>query len=242
MATAASAATAAPSATGARGALPPGSLLPGDAQCAATVVPTVEIRPANVTANQRRGTQKGLSGAHLSRVTGDFVGTTDEILQWVACKWGIDADVVRAQAAKESYWLMANLGDYGTDAANCVPRRGLGVDGKKGQCPESAGILQVRYPYHGPPASLATWPEAAESTAYNADYTYAVWRTCYEGGYAWLNDVEHSGTYAAGDLWGCLGVWFSGRWHTEPAEQYIAAVKDYVDQRIWTTRNFVDYR
>ena len=53
---------------------------------------------------------------------------------------------------------------------------------------------------------------------------------------------EHTGTYAAGDLWGCVGVWFSGRWHTEPAEQYIAAVKDYVQQRIWTTRDFREYR
>jgi hypothetical protein len=29
---------------------------------------------------------------------GDDEGTTDEIIQWAACKWGIDTDVVRAQA------------------------------------------------------------------------------------------------------------------------------------------------
>ena len=222
--------------------LPPGSPLPDDATCASRVVTADEIRAGNAPLNQQRGRQKGLAGTYLSRVTGDYVGTTDEILQWAACKWGIDADIVRAQAAKESYWTMANLGDFGTDPAACVPDHPLGADGKGGECPESVGILQVRYAYHGPPAKLDTWPDAARSTAYNADYTYAVWRTCFEGEYTWLNDVEHAGRYAAGDAWGCVGVWFAGRWRTEPAEQYIAAVKDYVQQRIWTTRDFREYR
>ena len=30
-----------------------------------------------------------------ARVTGNFTGTTDMILQWAACKWGIDEDIVR---------------------------------------------------------------------------------------------------------------------------------------------------
>jgi hypothetical protein len=29
-------------------------------------------------------------------VTGDYTGTTDEILQWLSCKWGIDIDMIRA--------------------------------------------------------------------------------------------------------------------------------------------------
>ena len=224
------------------GTLPPGSPLPGDAECAVRVTAAVEVRAKNATFNQTRGRQKGLAGTYLARVTGDFSGATDEILQWAACKWGIAADIVRAQAAKESYWTMSNLGDFGSDAASCPPDHPLGADGTKGQCPESVGILQVRYGYHGPPAGLDTWPEAATSTAYNADYTYAVWRTCFEGEYMWLNDAEHIGTYASGDVWGCLGVWFAGRWRTEPAEQYIAAVQAYVRDRIWTTDSFISYR
>ena len=27
------------------------------------------------------------------------------------------------------------------------------------------------------------------------------------------NTVERNGTYAAGDVWGCVGLWFSGRWY-----------------------------
>lgn len=38
------------------------------------------------------------------RVTGDFTGTTDELLQWAACKWGFAPDVVRAEAAVATRW------------------------------------------------------------------------------------------------------------------------------------------
>jgi autotransporter family porin len=134
---------------------------------------------------------------------------------------------------------MANLGDFGTDAAACPLDHGLGADGQAGRCPQSVGILQVRYPYHGPPANRPTWPEAALSTAYNVDYTYAIWRSSYEGDLDWLNTVDRGATYAAGDEWGCVGAWFSGRWHTQPAEDYIAAVQNYFDRRIWTTHSFI---
>jgi autotransporter family porin len=38
----------------------------------------------------------------MDRVTGNFTGTTDEIIQWAAHKWGIDEDVVRSVATAES--------------------------------------------------------------------------------------------------------------------------------------------
>ena len=46
------------------------------------------------------------------RINGDFTGTTAEILRWAACKWGIDQDIVFAQAAVESWWRQATLGDW----------------------------------------------------------------------------------------------------------------------------------
>ena len=36
-----------------------------------------------------------------------------EIIQWAACKWGIDEDIVRAQVIKESYWYQSTNGDNG---------------------------------------------------------------------------------------------------------------------------------
>lgn len=190
--------------------LPVGATLPTDAECASQVRPTAEIRKDNAKPNATRG-QGGNS--RFPRISGDFVGTTDEQLQWVACKWGIDEDVVRAQIAKESWWRMSTVGDNG----------------------ESFGLGQVRVPYHG---TAFVNNNAKASAAYNVDYTYAVWRECFEGRLTWLNDVEHTGTYAAGDAAGCLGVWFSGRWRTAAANTYIADVEAYVNQRVWETDGF----
>jgi len=222
--------------------LPVGAALPSDAECAARVRPTpVEIRPENETYNRTRGHLTGPDAdpghPRFARVTGDFVGTTDEIIQWSACKWGIDEDVVRGQAAKETYWFQKNVGDFTTSESQCVPGHPLGVDGKPGQCPESIGILQIRYPFF-----KTTIADAITSTAYNLDLAYAVWRTCYEGEETWLNDVDRGKDYTAGDVWGCVGRWFAGRWYTDPANQYIAAVQDYVKHRIWARSDFMRYR
>ena len=167
------------------------------------------------------------------RVDGAYTGTTDEILQWAACKWGIDEDVVRAQAVTESWWRQTTLGDWGTDPSRCPPGHGLGADGTPGQCPESWGILQNRYPYE-----TSAWPGIATSTAFNADLAYGIWRACFEGYETWLNTVDRGTTYAAGDQWGCVGRWFAGRWHTGPARQYITFVKKYLRERVWLQPGF----
>jgi hypothetical protein len=221
--------------------LPVGARLPSDAQCASRVRDKAEVRASNTPYNRTRGHATPANAdpnyPRYARVTGDFVGTTDEIIQWVACKWGIDEDIVRAQAAKETYWFQRNVGDFSSDPSRCVPGHPIGADGKPGLCPESIGIMQVRYPYF-----RSTIRDAITSTAYNLDLAYAVWRTCFEGEERWLNDVERGRQYAAGDAWGCVGRWFAGRWHTQPAEDYIAAVKDYVNRRIWETSGFLNYR
>jgi autotransporter family porin len=40
-------------------------------------------------------------------------------------------------------------------------------------------------------------------------------------------------------MWGCLGRWYSGRWHTAAAEEYIASVGDYLSQRVWESSSFL---
>jgi len=167
------------------------------------------------------------------RINGDFTGTTSEILRWAACQWGINQNIVFAQAAVESWWNQTTLGDWGTDASACPPGHGLGANGRPGQCPQSYGILQNRYPFE-----QASWPGIADSTAMNADTAYAIWRSCYDGYETWLDNVPHGSPYRAGDVWGCVGRWFAGRWHTAPAQQYIARVKQYLRERIWTQPDF----
>ncbi|HWL42367.1 MAG TPA: hypothetical protein VNQ73_05440 [Ilumatobacter sp.] len=207
--------------------LPVGAELPSGAECAARVRPAPEIRPDNSGPNSVRGSGPNTSPdwPGFRRVDGNFTGTTDEIIQWAACKWGIDEDMVRAQVVKESYWHQWAVGDNG----------------------ESFGLGQVRVPYHG-----SAFPDAANSSAYNLDYTYAVWRYCYEGDVAWLNDVERGREYGAGDAWGCMGVWFSGRWYTADAIAYIEGggslgagnigVRQHLAARTWEAPEFVNHR
>ena len=167
------------------------------------------------------------------RIDGQFTGTTHEILRWAACKWGIDEDIVAAQAAVESWWRQSALGDFGGDPNACPPGHGLGVDGTPGQCPQSYGILQNRYPYE-----VSTWPGIGNSTAMNADTAYGIWRACFNGYEAWLNTVDRGSQYGPGDQWGCVGRWFSGRWHNQSAEGYIAKVQDYLRRRVWEQPDF----
>src|SRR5690606_4902586 len=38
--------------------------------------------------------------------------------------------------------------------------------------------------------------------------------------------------------WGCLGMWFSGRWYTSAANQYISNVQSNLSGRVWETTAF----
>jgi hypothetical protein len=223
--------------------LRPGAVLPSGVECARWVrdSPEREVRPGNWRANHTIGQHVG---AHFfsgdtppankriaPRINGDFTGTTEEILRWAACKWGISQEVVFAQAAVESWWRQGTLGDWGTKAAACPP--GHKPTRKHPTCAQSYGILQNRYAFEE-----GAWPGFGNSTAMNADTAYATWRACYDGDETWLNTVPHVGRYHRGDLWGCVGRWFAGRWHTTPAQQYIAKVQAYLHERIWLTKRF----
>ena len=221
--------------------LPPGAKLPSGAECARLVraSQSPESRPVNAPSNRAVGYHVNHSFfppgdspqvAKLAPlISGEFTGTTQEILQWVACKWGIDQDVVFAQAAVESWWDQGELGDWTANAKLCPPGHGIGADGNPGECPQSYGILQDRYSLE-----KSAWPGISISTAMNADAAYAIWRSCYDGYEAWLNnDAPEGQPYHAGDLWGCVGRWFSGDWHTSEAQNYIHLVKEYVSERVW---------
>jgi hypothetical protein len=226
--------------------LPPGAALPTGAQCAHWV--NEHPQPENKAANKKDNHLTGQHvGAHFfsggdspqaqrrlaPRIDGNFTGTTKDILRWAACKWGINQNVVFAQAAVESWWQQGTLGDWANDPTQCPPGHKLGADGRSGLCPQSYGILQNRWPFE-----KSSWPGIGRSTAMNADTGYAIWRSCYDGFEPWLNTVEHHGTYRKGDMWGCVGRWFAGRWHTAPAQQYIGKVKTYEREKIWLTPDF----
>lgn len=210
--------------------LPPTSPLPSGAACAQQVRPTRETIPENAQWNARVGVSVDgttylsdrINGTEYeARIDGNFVGTTDEIIQWAACKWGIDEDHVRAQALIESSWFAGKLGDCDSNTIETT------------QGCASVGLLQIRGA-DVTPVHPGTLPWAWESTAFNLDYALAVHRACFEGAETWLAGESPNGlSYRAGDLMGCSGRWFSGDWYSDSAINYIAGLETALSQRRW---------
>ena len=198
--------------------LPPGSELPSAAACTNRVraaTGTREHRPENVAANRTAGGQinvriDGASDAfnatYAARVKGNFVGTTQQVLLWGACHWGLDGNITMARAVSESTWRQGFIGDQG----------------------QSFGLLQVKRTVHD-----GTWPTAQRSSAFNVDYANAWQRACFEGDFTWLGNG-----YRAGDVWGCVGAWYSGNWWDSGARDYIASVQRHLADKPWNRAGF----
>ncbi len=195
------------------------ALLPDDATAAAMVHRSSwENRPDNTTSNhtvsaflRMRPTVVRLRAYDplwnryvLARVSGRYTGTTDEIIQWVAAKWGLPDDMLRAVAVMESDWHQGKQGDFVDDRRRCLPGY------VQVPCPLSFGIAGVRSnSWEG------SFPAIRDSTAANLDVLGGWLRGCYEGWVWWLRDHGNAsrGHYRSGDLWGCVGAWYSGDWH-----------------------------
>lgn len=223
--------------------------LPGDAQAAAAVHPsTWEPRRGNAQYNHtipsRLRLEREKVAAHaydprwnsyiLLRITGNFSGTTDEILQWAAAKWGLPDNLLRTIAYMESDWHQPNHGDYVDDLAKCPPGY------TRLPCPVTFGIVGTK---------STSWPGIfpwnRDSTAAAVDVLGGWLRGCYNGWVWWLRDHGNRsrGAYHAGDLWGCVGAWYSGNWHDGPAsgqggESYILRAGYWYKLRPWLHSRF----
>jgi hypothetical protein len=254
------------------------SRLPGDHLCATQIHrSTWEPRPVNAKPNAfmpnaaavhraLRTRPRNTTGAYdarwdswlLPRVDGQFKGTTDEILQWGACKWGLPDNLLRSIAVRESTWYQ-----YPTySSGQCVTNWGCGdpfgqVDSAtvtfchnlarfgydyqrdygEGLCPKTysiVGIMAWQAPNWGrmPGNQNGTFPYSRNSTAFAVDYLGAYLRGCVEGWEVWL---DHTGThdYGPNKLWGCVGSWYSGGWHDAAANDYIRNVRAEWKSQPW---------
>jgi hypothetical protein len=253
--------------------------LPSDMSCASQVHrSTWEPRPTNFVQNH---TMPDASAVHVSfaarprsvsydprwnswllpRVDGQFTGTTDEIIQWAACKWGLPDNVLRAVANQESTWFqyLHNAADnrcvvlYGCGdlfpavssdrTLYCNGIAAYGYDYQQqfgaGLCPKTFSIVGVMSwdapaweapapPYPG--NQNGTFPFNRDSTAFALDYYGSYLRGCYNGWISWLPST--------GDLWGCVGSWYSGAWLDSGARNYIAGVQEAEANTIWLTPGF----
>ena len=172
----------------------------------------------------------------LGRITGHFTGTTDEIFQWAAAKWGLPDDLIRTIAYMESDWRQSNYGDYVQNRAQCP------AGYPKLPCPVTFGIVGTK---------STNWPGIfpwnRDSTAAAVDVLGGWLRGCYEGWAWWLRDHGNRshGVYHAGDIWGCVGAWYSGNWRdgtaTTPgsAESYIYRAEYWEQHRPWLHPSFL---
>lgn len=264
--------------------LPAGSWrdLPGDRRCAERVRRSAwEPRPDNVLPNHRRPDPaavrrafrerpRATQGAYaeqwdrwlLPRVSGQFTGTTDEVLQWAACKWGVADNVLRAVAVRESGWYQYQVYPDGScvvgsgcgDLFEEVPRSArryctqvaasFSVRAREAvqeHCPRTFSILGVMA-WHDPqwgrmPGNQnGTFPFTVDSTAFAADYYGAFVRGCLEG---WVRWLANTGAYQPGDLGGCLGAWYAGAWDSVEARDYRARVAAEAQARTWLDSDWV---
>jgi hypothetical protein len=225
----------------------------GDAAAAATVHPARENRPANAGANAYVPTEEELrrfeqarnehgetvaqADPYLADVTGHYSGTTDEIIQWAAHKWGIPADWLRAQYAVESRWRQEAMGDLREETPSDRARLPAFSCPTATSCYESLGITQLKWRPDGEQGA-GTEPLRWRSTAFNADYQAATIRFYYDDPLgrrsAWGDD-----TYRPGDAWLSLGGWFQPfPWDNAEQRQYVARVKRALAEHPWTRPGF----
>jgi autotransporter family porin len=255
--------------------------LPSDAACARRVHRSSwEPRPSNATANRTRpriadvrsslttrprGDGRTYASRFntwlLPRVSGQHTGTTDENIQWAACKWGISDNLLRAMTAAESTWFQGLREPDGS----CVEKRGCGDvvqrataasrtfcdelsrfgydyggDYGDGACPKTFSIIGVmawQDPSWGGMANNqnGTFPFSRDSTAFALDYAAANLRGCMEGWITWLSKRDG---FRGGDVWGCVGFWYSGDWKVPEARDYAARVRSLMDDRFWLQPGF----
>jgi len=254
------------------------STLPSDSTCASKVhqstwEPRTDNHDSNHTKPDADAVHQSLAarprsggGAYskrwdtwlLPRVDGQFTGTTDEIFQWGACKWGLPDNVLRGIAVRESTWYQYEIYSGGRCVVNygcgdifsspsspsktfCNGLAQFGHDYQKdlgiGICPKTfsiMGIMSWEDPAWGryPDNQNGTFPFNRNSTAFAVDYVGAELRGCYEGWEKWLDNTGMK-NYAAGDLWGCVGAWYAGAWHTQAANGYIDRVRHVIRYHVW---------
>lgn len=153
------------------------------------------------------------------------LGTTEQILEWAAKKWGFAdtpsplggpplhmPDIAKAFAVQESDWRQWVEGDIG-----------------EGKCDWSGGpdcpYLNDYQTYGLTGIKRTSWPgsypDAQKSTAFAADYAMATLRHHYDGA-SWLS------AEVKGDIWASVGAWYCGcgtfsqSWYTDNVKRWYA--------------------
>lgn len=174
---------------------------------------------------------------YAAYVTGGFVGTTDEIIQWGAAKWGIPVDWVRAQYVEESRWNQTDRGDLTTvaDATRYPAFSRFSAT----QVYQSLGISQLKWNYPDARHSGAgTEPLRWKSTAFNVDYHLAWVRFFFDDPGGIRTQWGDSGYRRCGP-WLSLAGWFEPYpWGNAGQTDYVGRVQTHLNDRTWEQSSF----
>ncbi len=221
-----------------------------DDAAASDVVATGENRASNTAANQYVPSSAELqafrsaldpwgrtpvqANPYNAYVTGDFRGSTDEIIQWAAAKWGIPVDWLRAQYMQESGWCDNKLGDLTTVTPaiyNQYPPQAR-VPGTN-DVYESMGISQVKWIPDGS-VGAGTEPLRWQSAGFNVDYQAAIVRFFYDnpGG---VRSSWRDPSYQPDQPWNSIAGWYNPYpWGNAGQQSYVQDVQHQLLYRTWT--------
>lgn len=193
-----------------------------------------EVRPVNTQYNNTGGHKPDPAyrewitgfGPYYDKIDGAGCvgGTTEQILEWAAIKWGLhqipggSKDLIKAVAVKESDWYQRVQGDF--EACNltwCFPSPGHFGTGY-----QTFGITGVKRT-----AWADSWPSSHTSTAFAADWYGAAFRAYYDGAIPWAAGTK-------GDIWRSVGAWYSG--NDDPdgiGKPYAETVRDILGNQNW---------
>ena len=185
---------------------------------------------------------------YMKQVTGNYASSkpsTDMIIRWASCKWGLDENAMRAEAVVESNWHQTD--DFGdSSSSECTAGGGVNLIGlpgaspSRGGCWRSFGLFQIMVVA----PNYNAWDGAWKATPFDADYRAAFQRACMDGKLAGYMQGQGSSQYAAYTnpanaantgymFWGCMGEWYSGGWYDSGAQDYISQVEQAVSSRSW---------
>lgn len=220
-----------------------------DAEAARRVLLGLEIRPLNAAANSYRPSAAEIQtfltaqrdqygrlpaefNPRLADVTGDFAGTTDEILQWAAHKWGIPTEIARAVAATESTWRQAGAGDRRTVSDPTAYPAQSRIAGTS-DVYESLGLMQIKWRPDGSRHN-GSEPLRWKSTAFNVDFWAATVRYYFDGMCSWCG-----AGYAAGQERSSVAAWFAPTpWGGSSQQTYATKVWDHAAASTWARIGF----
>ncbi len=213
-----------------------------------------EQRPTNVSANNTVPSDAALLAFHEQAALGFNVmakyvtgrpglasPSTDDLIQWASCKWGIPTEIERAQVYEESKWFNLDgvgkgLGDEACGASKAEEEQIPAIARKGGGCIyTSLSLAQVKWRLNNSPQP-GTNPLRWQSTAFALDYLGATVRFYYDGFCpSWVG----SGC-TAGNQWRSIAAWFSPNPWTgnSGATKYEGEVQHWLAEKPWTKAGF----